>query len=54
MPFGQYEDTPLWEVIQKDPEYIKWLLEDADVDFHLSDEALEMCQKELDNRRRKG
>lgn len=53
MPFGQCEDIPLWKVIQKDPEYIKWLIEDANFDFHLDGEAMEVCQEELETRRRK-
>ena len=42
MPFGKYEGEPVWQVIQNDHEYITWLIEEADVDFQLSNRAYEI------------
>ena len=44
---GKYEDTELWVVLESDPSYVQWLIEDADVDFHLDDEAWQKYQDEI-------
>ena len=33
MPFGQYKDTEIEEILGDDPEYLKWVAEDTDTEF---------------------
>jgi uncharacterized protein (DUF3820 family) len=34
MPFGKHKGTPLHEIINHDPDYIEWLANNTDLDFH--------------------
>jgi len=45
--FGKYEGTELWVVLESDPSYVQWLIEDADLDFYLDDEAWQKYQDEI-------
>ena len=47
MPFGKHKGEELWHVIETDVQYVEWLIEEADVDVQLDDEAWEMYQEEL-------
>ena len=37
--FGKYEGEPVWVVLEEDPRYVRWLIEEADLEFRLDDEA---------------
>ena len=39
MPFGKHKGKELWQVIETDVQYARWLIEEADVDVQLNDEA---------------
>ena len=41
MPFGKYKGDELWLVIETDTQYITWLIEEADMDFQLDNDAYE-------------
>lgn len=50
--FGQYgpksgSPKQLWEVLDTDPEHVRYLIEDADMDFEIDDEAYEVLQRRL-------
>lgn len=45
--FGKHKGLPLWQVIEEDPSYITWLIEDADMAFELDNEAWELYQDEI-------
>lgn len=47
LPFGKHEGTPLWQVLETDPTYVRWLIEEADMEFHLDDEAWQKYQDEI-------
>jgi hypothetical protein len=47
LAFGKHEGTKLWVVLETDPTYVRWLIEDADLSFQLDDEAWEKYQEEL-------
>lgn len=47
LPFGKHEGTKLWVVLESDPSYVRWLIEWADMDFRLDDEAWEKYQDEI-------
>jgi len=47
LPFGKHEGMKLWVILESDPTYVRWLIEDADMDFHLDDEAWEKYQDEI-------
>lgn len=34
MPFGKFKGTPLSEIIENDPQYLIWLVDNTDLDFH--------------------
>lgn len=48
LPFGKHEGEPLWVVLGTDVTYVRWLIEEADMDFQLDDEAWQKYQEELD------
>ena len=39
MPFGKYTGTLIWQIMQDDPDYFEWLLEETA--FELDDEGYE-------------
>lgn len=45
--FGKHEGTKLWVVLESDPRYMQWLIEEADMGFYLTDEAWEKYQEEI-------
>lgn len=47
LPFGKHEGEKLWIVLETDPTYVQWLIEEADMDFHLDDEAWQKYQDEI-------
>jgi len=47
LPFGKHEGTKLGVILESDPSYVRWLIEKADMDFHLDDEAWEKYQDEI-------
>jgi len=47
LPFGKHEGTELWAVLETDLSYVQWLVEEADMDFHLDDEAWGKYQDEI-------
>lgn len=44
--FGKYQGCELWEILEKDPDYVRWLVEEADKE--LDNEAYEAFQKAMD------
>lgn len=46
MPFGQYKGDQIWLIIETDPSYVRWLIEEADIDFELDNEAYIHLQKQ--------
>lgn len=34
MPFGKHKGTPLSELIEHEPNYVEWLQQNTDLDFH--------------------
>ncbi|MCS4162745.1 hypothetical protein GGP94_003193 [Salinibacter ruber] len=47
LPFGKHEGDQLWEILERDPQYIRWLIKEADIDFQLDDEAWQKYQDEI-------
>lgn len=45
--FGKYKGRQLWLVLKTDLQYIKWLIEEASMNFELDNEAYERYEKEL-------
>lgn len=48
LPFGMHQGTKLWVVLETDPTYVKWLIEEADMDVQLDDEAWQKYREEID------
>jgi len=47
IPFGKHEGANLWVILESDPTYVRWLIEEADINFQLDDEAWEKYQEEV-------
>lgn len=45
LPFRKHRGKELWEVLETDPDYVTWLIEEADV--QLTNEAFEEYQKRM-------
>lgn len=46
LSFGKYKSDPLWHVIETDPSYITWCIENVE-GFELDNEAYDLYQKAL-------
>jgi hypothetical protein len=47
LPFGQYKEDTIEEVIEKDPDYIIWAINNVE-DFELDEEATRALREVMD------